>query len=80
MGSHPAVLRRWPNIEPPLFKRLVLTFTTIRPLGYESVHLPLCKVTDAPFHNQGDVILNNDLFFINQGATGREARRRETGI
>ena len=26
-----------------------------RPLGYERVYLPLCKVADAPFHTQGDV-------------------------
>ena len=25
-----------------------------RPLGYERVYLPLCKVTDTPFHMQGD--------------------------
>ena len=25
----------------------------IRPLGYERVHLPLCRVADAPFHLQG---------------------------
>ena len=27
-----------------------------RPLGYERVYLPLCKVADTPFHIQGDVI------------------------
>ena len=27
---------------------------TIRPLGYERVHLPLGKVADTPFHIQGD--------------------------
>ena len=25
----------------------------IRPLGYERVYLPLCKVADTPFHIQG---------------------------
>ena len=25
-----------------------------RPLGYERVYLPLCKVADTPFHIQGD--------------------------
>ena len=26
---------------------------TRRPLGYERVYLPLCKVADTPFHTQG---------------------------
>ena len=26
----------------------------LRPLGYERVYLPLCKVADTPFHIQGD--------------------------
>ena len=26
----------------------------IRPIGYEMVYLPLCKVADTPFHIQGD--------------------------
>ena len=25
-----------------------------RPVGYERVYLPLCKVADTPFHIQGD--------------------------
>ena len=29
---------------------------TNRPLGYERVYLPLCKVADTPFHIQGDEI------------------------
>ena len=28
-----------------------------RPLGYEKVYLPLCKVADTPFHIQGGAIL-----------------------
>ena len=27
-----------------------------RPLGYERVYLPLCKVADTPFYIQGDDI------------------------
>ena len=27
-----------------------------RPLGYERVYLPLCKVADTPFHIQGDAM------------------------
>ena len=30
--------------------------STYRPLGYEKVYLPLCKVADTPFLNQGDDI------------------------
>ena len=34
--------------------RPYILMATIRPLGYESVYLPLCEVTDTPFHIQGD--------------------------
>ena len=30
------------------------TFLDKRPIGYERVQLPLCKVEDTPFHIQGD--------------------------
>ena len=30
----------------------------IRPLGYERVYLPLCKVADTPFQVQGDEYVN----------------------
>ena len=33
--------------------RMVL-FGYFRPLGYERVYLPLCKVADTPFHIRGD--------------------------
>ena len=33
--------------------------TTYRPLGYERVYLPLCRVADTPFHIQGD-----DMWFL----------------
>ena len=35
------------------FTSVTLFCSTFRPLGYEMVHLPLCKVADAPFHIQG---------------------------
>ena len=28
-----------------------------RPLGYERVYLPLCKVADTPFHIQGHEVM-----------------------
>ena len=31
-----------------------------RPLGYERVYLPLCKVADTPFHAQGDDIFGTE--------------------
>ena len=31
-----------------------MRFQANRPLGYERVYLPLCKVADTPFHIQGD--------------------------
>ena len=37
-----------------------------RPLGYERVHLPLCKVADAPFYLQGDEL----LFKSDKGSLG----------
>ena len=42
---------------------LLITAMTIilgifRPLGYERVYLPLCKVADTPFHSQGDDLSN----------------------
>ena len=35
---------------------ILVIFSTVifRPLGYERVYLPLCKVADTPFHIQGD--------------------------
>ena len=33
---------------------------THRPIGYETVHLPLCKA-DTPFHTQGDDMLSSRL-------------------
>ena len=30
--------------------------TLSRPLGYERVYLPFCKVADTPFHIQGDQV------------------------
>ena len=36
----------------------------IRPLGYERVDLPLCKVADPPFHIQGD---GKSLLIIDYG-------------
>ena len=36
------------------FKSLI---DKIRPLGYERVYLPLCKMADTPFHIQGDDLL-----------------------
>ena len=41
---------RFHEIEWPV----TLKLTTIRPLGYERVYLPLYKVADTPFHIQGD--------------------------
>ena len=29
----------------------------IRPIGYERVYLPLCKVADTPFHIQGNELI-----------------------
>ena len=29
-----------------------------RPLGYQRVYMPLCKVADTPFHNQMDKLLS----------------------
>ena len=37
------------DISPPNSQSVI-----IRPLGYERVYLPLCKVADTPFHIQGD--------------------------
>ena len=36
-----------------------LVFVIYRPLGYERVYLPLCKVADTPFHIQG-----GDIYYI----------------
>ena len=36
---------------------MIKTSTQIRPLGYERVFLPLCKVADTPFHIQEHDIL-----------------------
>ena len=33
-----------------------------RPLGYERVYLPLCKVADTPFHIQGCLGFSANLF------------------
>ena len=33
---------------------LYILLRTYRPLGYERVYLPLCKVADTPFYIQGD--------------------------
>ena len=33
-----------------------------RPLGYERVNLPLCKVTDIPFDIQEDELLGRDAW------------------
>ena len=38
---------------------------TYRPLGYERVHLPLCKVADTPFHIQGDDMYSNEVEITN---------------
>ena len=41
-----------------------------RPLGYERVYLPLCKVADTPFHIQGWLGFSANLFlqvFLNLG-------------
>ena len=38
---------------------------TIRPLGYERVYLPLCKVADTPFHIQGDKLSAEHVFKLN---------------
>ena len=39
-----------------LQKPSISIIKTDRPLGYEMVYLPLCKVTDTPFHIQSDDI------------------------
>ena len=36
---------------------------TFRPLGYERVYLPLCKVADTPFYIQGDDLLGESWIF-----------------
>ena len=36
--------------------RVKLIRMIYRPLRYERVYLPLCKVADTPFHIQGDDI------------------------
>ena len=33
---------------------LIKIIDALRPLGYERMYLPLNKVTDTPFHIQGD--------------------------
>ena len=41
---------------------------TCRPVGYERVYLPLCKVADTPFHIQGDDVnmhLINLIYLVN---------------
>ena len=35
-----------------------------RPLGYERVYLPLCKVADTSFHIQGDDVYVNEKYRI----------------
>ena len=37
--------------------------STIRPLGYERVYLPLYKVADIPFHIQRDVLYSVHFLF-----------------
>ena len=48
-------------LAPSLLRSNVIIVRSIisiyRPLEYERVYLPLCKVADTPFHNQGDDIL-----------------------
>ena len=38
--------------------------STIRPLGYERVYLPLYKVADTPFHIQRDVLYSVHFLFF----------------
>ena len=46
-------------------KTLFAYFTRItRPLGYERVYLPLCKVADTPFHIQDDKLLLHIKFTL----------------
>ena len=35
-----------------------------RPLAYERVHLPLCKVADTPFHIQEDEMFDASVHYI----------------
>ena len=42
------------------YKRALIT--SYRPLGYERVDLPLCRVADTPFHIQGDDMLKNTKY------------------
>ena len=47
---------------PPIHSTKPLIHTVyFRPLGYERVYLPLCKVADAPFHIQGDEMMGQPL-------------------
>ena len=48
------------------FQSNLMTFMTLkRPLGYERVYLPLCKVADTLFHIQGDEVLFFNLKAFN---------------
>ena len=38
----------------------------IRPLGYERVYLPLCKLADTPFHIQREDILVQKVIHRNK--------------
>ena len=53
----PTIYDAGPTLNQYSHNVLYLSGYLYRPLGYERVYLPLCKVTDTPFHIQEDDIL-----------------------